>query len=137
MPLDLSPIPINGVRNLFGNRVLEMHGLPGEGTNSRCDEEEPGEKFRPIGRRADETPGLVAEVEQDGARIEHARFSSARSFGVDDRRNLAIWVDGAKGRLVLLALTGVHGNDFVAESRLLQEQRDFGGIRRGMEIKAD
>src|SRR5271170_776707 len=109
MPFDFSPIAIDGVRNLFGNRVLEMHGLPGEGTYSRCDEEEPGEQFRPIRRRADETPGLVAEVEQDGARIEYASFSAARSFGVDDRRNLAIGVDGAKGRRVLLALTSVHG----------------------------
>ena len=101
------------------------------------DEEEPRQEFRPIGRRADEASGLLAEVEQDRARIEHPRLAAARPLGVDDRRHLAVRVDGAKGGRVLLALGRVDGNDFVRQAELLEHQRDLGRIGRRVEIEAD
>ena len=137
MPFNFAPIPVDGVGNLFGRRVLEMHGLTGERTESCANEEEPGEQLRPGCRRADEAPGLFPEVEQDGAGIEHAGLGAARSLGVDDRGNLAVRIDGAEGGRVLFALAGVDGHDFVGQAKLFQQERDFRRIGRRVEIEAD
>ena len=82
-------------------------------------------------------PALFAEVEQYGVGIEHPRLAPARPVGVDDRRHLAVGVDGAKGGRVLLALGRVDGNGRVGLAKLLEHQRNLGRIRRGIEIEAD
>jgi hypothetical protein len=38
---------------------------------------------------------------------------------------------------VLLALARIDRDDFVSEAELLQQERDLGGIGRGVEIEAD
>ena len=81
--------------------------------------QEPGQQFGPIGGRADQAIGLVAEVQEDGARIEHPGLAATRPFGVDNRRHFAVRIDGPKCRRVLLALARVDRNDFIRETGLL------------------
>ena len=69
--------------------------------------------------------------------FEHPRLAPARPLGVDDRRHLAVRIDGAEGRRVLLALGRIDGHDFVGRAEFLEQQRDLGGIGRGVEIEAD
>ena len=88
-------------------------------------------------RRADEPPGLVAEIEQDGTRIEQTCLAAVRPVGVDDRGKLAVRVDGAEGRPVLLALFGVDRYHLVGQPGFLQEQRDLGGVGRWVEVETD
>ena len=137
MALDLAPVAVDRVGKLFRRRVLEMHRLAGEGTQAAGDEEEPRQELWLVGRSADEAPGFFAEIEQDGARIEHPRLDPARPFGVDDRGHLAVRIDGAKSGRVLLALARIDRDDFVGEAELLQQERDLGGIGGGVEIEAD
>ena len=82
-------------------------------------------------------PGLLGEVDQDGGRIEDARFLAARAVGVDDRRHLAVRVDGPEGGRVLLALAGIDGDGLVGQAGLLQEERDLRGVRCRVKIEAD
>ena len=91
----------------------------------------------PIGGRTEEAAGLFAEIEQDGARIEHPRLAPARPLRVDDRRRLAVRIDGAKGGRVLFALGRIDRNGFIRQAELLEQQRDLHRIRRGVEIEAD
>src|SRR5580704_19520643 len=123
MSLDLTPVTVHGVGQLFGGRVLEMHGLTRKRANSGGDEEEPRQKFRSIGRSSDEAPGLFAEIEQDRARIEHPRLAPARPLTVDDRRHLAVRIDGAKGVRMLFALGRVDRNRLIRLAKLLETPR--------------
>jgi hypothetical protein len=88
------------------------------------------------GRSAEE-PTPLAEVEKDGAGIEHPNLGPARSIGVDDRWDLPVRIDGAKGGRVLFALARVDGHDFVGEAEFLQQERHLRGIGRRVEIEAD
>ena len=87
-----------------------MNGLAGERAEAGGDEEKPGEKLRPVGRRAEEPAGLLGEIDEDRGRVEHPRGLAPGPLLVDDRRNLAVRVDGAKGRRVLFALARVDGD---------------------------
>ena len=46
MPLDLAPVAVHGVGQLFRRRVLEMHRLTGERTDAGGDEEQPRQEIR-------------------------------------------------------------------------------------------
>ena len=76
-----------------------MNRLPGKRPNPACDEHEPGQKlsaFRDrVGRQ--ELPGLLGEVEQDRITVEDDLLA------VDDGGNLAVGVDLAESRGVLVA----------------------------------
>src|SRR6202044_554292 len=137
MPLDLTPVTVHGIGQLLGGGVLEMHRLTRKRANSGGDEEEPRQKLGSIGRSSDEAPRLFAEIEQDGARIEHPRLTPAWPLAVDDRRHLAVRIDGAKGGRVLLALGGVDRNSLIRLAKLLEHQRDLHRIGREVEIEAD
>src|SRR5580704_14426957 len=137
MSLDLPPVAVHGIRQLFGGRVLEMHGLTRKRANSGSDEEEPRQKLRSIRRSSDEAARLFAEVKQDRARIEHPRLAPARPLVIDDRRNLAVRIDGAKGVRVLLALGRIDRNRLVRLAKLFEHQRDLHRIGREVEIEAD
>ena len=67
MPLRLPSIAIARIIQALRSGELEMHGLAGEWTKPRGDEEKPGQKFRPVFRRAKELSGLVGQIEQDRA----------------------------------------------------------------------
>src|ERR1700728_4426927 len=101
MPLDLASVAIHSVGQLFWGGVLKVDGLTGIRTHSGSDEEQPRQQIGPVGGRPDEATRLFAEVEQDGARIEHPRLAPARSLGVNDRRHLAVRIDSAKGGRML------------------------------------
>ena len=69
--------------------------------------------------------------------FEHPRLAPARPLGVDDRRHLAVRIDGAKGGRVLLALGRIDGNGLIRQAEFLEHERDLGRIRREVEIEAD
>src|SRR5271154_2104436 len=137
MPFDLAPVAIYCVRDFLRSRVLEMHGLTRERTKARSDEEQPRQQLGPVSPRAHEPSRLVAEIKEDGARIEHPGRSASGSFGVDDRGHLAVRVYRAKLRCVLFAFARVDRHHFVIEAELLQQQRYFRGIGGGVKIKTD
>ena len=135
--LGLATIPVDRVGHFLGCRALEMDGLAGERPEARGDEEEPGEELGPVGGRADEAAGLLAEIKKDGVRVEDAGLAAAGPLGVDDRRQLAVGVDGEEGGSVLLALARVDGHHLVGKARLLEEKGHLGGVGRGVEVEAD
>src|ERR687892_870879 len=138
VPLRLALVAVHGiVKALLGRGELEMHGLAGERADAGRDEQEPGQELRPVFRRTEELAALVREIEQDGRGIEDPRLLAAWAFGVDDRRHLAVRVDGAEGRRVLLALAGVDRDRLVGQARLFEEERDLGRVRGRVEIEAD
>ncbi len=111
--------------------MLEMHGLAGERAEARGDEHQPGEQLRPIRRRAQEPACLLGEIEQDRIGIEHPRRLAAGPFGVDDRRHLAVRIDGAEFRLVLLALGGVHRHDLIGKPEPSSRSATLAGLGVG------
>src|SRR3546814_6471123 len=50
--LSLAAVPVHRVIETRGRSVLEMHRLAGKRAETRGDEQEPGEQFRPVFRRA-------------------------------------------------------------------------------------
>ena len=90
MPLRLAPVAVDGVVQAGGRGQLEVHRLAGERAEAGRDEKQPGQQFRPVFGRTAELAGLVGEVKQDRAGIEHPRLFAARTVGVDDRRHLAV-----------------------------------------------
>jgi hypothetical protein len=66
--------------------------------------EQPGQALRPLGHRLgqERTAELLGEVQQDGARFEHAdRLGSA---AVEQRGDLGIGIDGDEAAAELIAL---------------------------------
>src|SRR5260370_4244015 len=114
-----------------------MNWLSGELAEHGGNKHQPGEQFRSVGWRAQEVPGLLGEVDEDGCRVEYAGLFAPRPLGVDNRRHLAIWVDGAETRRVLFALAGVDGNRLVGEVRFFEEQGDLRRVRGRGEKEAD
>ena len=52
-------------------------------------------------------PGLLREIEQDRAGFEQAERLAARTVGIDDRRDLAVWVERQEFRRPALVLADV------------------------------
>src|SRR5215472_4986333 len=73
--------------------------------------------------------GLRAEIDQDGTGFEDADRRTARAFGIDDRRDLAVRADFHKGGGELLALADVYRLDGVGQSHLFQRDADLAAIR--------
>ena len=69
--------------------------------------------------------------------VEDARLPAARPFGIDDRGNLAVGVDRAEGRKVLLTLAGIDRDRLIRKPGFLQEQRDLRRVGCGVKIEAD
>src|SRR5271165_2139219 len=137
VPLGLAAIAVHRVVEALRRRELEMHGLAGERTEARGDEQEPGEQLWPVRRGAEELARFFREIDQDRRGVEDARFLTVRSLRIDDRRHLAVGVDRTEGRRVLLALTGVDGNGLVGEARFFQEEGDLRGVWCRVKIEPD
>ena len=84
-----------------------------------------------------ELAGLLAEVEEDRARLEHAHRRAVRPVRIDDGGNLAIGADGEKRGVALLALADVHDLDRVRQSHLFQRDADLAAVRRVERVQFD
>src|SRR5258707_3907510 len=73
--------------------------------------------------------GLLGQIQQDGCAIEYP------DVAVDDHWYLGIGIESDDLSAELLALAGIDRDGFIWQSRLLQEQRHFGGIGRGIEVE--
>src|SRR5258708_19478117 len=88
--------------------LFRSHSLPGERPDARRNEEQPGQQFRLIRRRAHQTSGLLAKVKQDRGRIEDPGFLSASTLLVDDAWHFTLRFDCAKLGRMFLSLPRVH-----------------------------
>jgi hypothetical protein len=80
----------------------------------------------------DELAGLVGEIEQDGAGLEHRdRLAAVGRFMVDDGGNAVVRRHRQKLGLELFALADIDRNDFVIQPGFLEKNRDFVAVRRG------
>src|SRR3546814_11338649 len=91
--LSLAAVPVHRVIETRGRSVLEMHRLAGKRAETRGDEQEPGEQFRPVFRRAQKPSGLLGEIDEDRGGVEDPRLPSAGAFGVADGGTLAFRVE--------------------------------------------
>ena len=137
MALGLAAIAVDGVIEAFRRGELEVYGLARERPKAGGDEEQPGKQLRPVFRRAEEFAGFLSEVDEDRRGIEDARRLSAGTFGVHDRRNLAVGVDRAKGGRVLLAFARVDRDDLVGKPASSRKRAIFAGFGVGMVVEAD
>src|SRR5579863_7144940 len=117
--------------------MLKMYSLARKRSKARTDEEKPRQQFGPIFRRAHEASDLVPEIKQDSAGIKHTHLATAWIFGVDNRRNLPIGIDGAKIRSMLLTLAGIDRHHLIRQTRLFKEQGHLEGVWSRVEIEAD
>ena len=127
MALRLEGVAVDGVGQLLRRVVAEVHRLAGIGADAGRHEEHPRQQLaaRLVGLRRQELAGLLGEIEQDRARIEHD------GVAIDDGRHLGVRIDLEEFRLVLVALAGVDRNRFVRQAGLFEKQRDLGRVRRG------
>src|SRR3546814_18252678 len=102
-----------------------MHRPAGKRAGTRGDEQETGELFLPVFRRAQKPSGLLGEIDEDRGGVEDTRLPAAGAFGVDDGGNLAVRIDRSEGRRMLLALAGVDRNGLVGQTRLCQKERNI------------
>src|SRR4029077_4743733 len=82
--------------------------------------------------------GLLGEVKQDGAGFEETEGRAARPVRIDDRGNLAVWVQRQEFGRPGFILADVDGMRLVWQPHLLQRDRDLDAVRRrkGIELKA-
>src|SRR3546814_11109549 len=91
--LILAAVPVHRRIETLGRSVLEMHRLAGKRAETRGDEQEPGEQFRPVFRRAKKPSGLPGEIDEDRGGVEDPRLPAAGAFGVDDGGNLDVRIE--------------------------------------------
>jgi hypothetical protein len=85
-----------------------------------------------------EAAGLLGQVQQDRAGLEHALRSTAIGRGVvDDGRHLVVGRDGQEFRLELVARADVDRVDAVLQAGFLQQQGHFVAVRGGPVIQVD
>jgi hypothetical protein len=95
-------------------------------------EEEPRQRLVASGAvRSQELPGLVGEVDQDGARFEQGEGAAGRALAVDDGGDLVVGADAQKLRSKLFARAKVDPVHLVREAKLLQRDCDFEAVGRG------
>ncbi len=126
MALRLERVAVDGVFVLLRRVVAEVHRLTRVRTDAGRHEEHPRQQFaaRLVGFGRNEFAGLLAEIKQDRAGVEHDRIA------IDDHRNLGVRVDGKEVRLVLVALAGIDGDRLVGEPGFFQKERDLRRVRR-------
>src|SRR5258707_1205478 len=73
--------------------------------------------------------GLLGQIQQDGRAVEYPNVA------IDDHRYLGIGIESDELGAELFALAGIDRDGFIWQSGLLQEQRHFGGIGRGIEVE--
>ncbi len=89
-----------------------------------------------VGRQ--EFAGLLGEIEQDGAGLEHReRRAAARRIVIDDGGDAVIGRDFQELAIELFAFSDVDRNDFILKPRLFEEDRDLMAVGGGPVIDVD
>src|SRR5580700_661790 len=79
-----------------------------------------------------ELAGLLREVEQNGAGLEHRnRLAAARRVAIDDCGDAIVGGDRQEVGLKLFSLADVYGDDFVGKARLFEKNRYLVAVGRG------
>src|SRR6185437_9714447 len=88
--------------------------------------------------RREKAPGLLREIDQDRAGLEHReRLAAVGRPMVDDGRDPVVRADRQELRAKLFAGADVDGDDPVGEPQLLQHDRDFPAVRRRRVMEVD
>ncbi len=114
-----------------GEFVEEAH-LAEHRPHRRHLEEHPGDGLvapRRVGW--DQPAGLVGQVEQDGAGLEQAERLPARPIGIDDRRDLAVGVQGREFGAGSPGLAEGDGVRLIGQPQLFQRDGDLHSVGRG------
>src|SRR6266851_5095114 len=77
-----------------------------------------------------ELAGLLAEIDQDRARLEDADRLAARALAVDDRRDLAVRADLDEVGLELVALADIDRVDRIGQRHFFERDADLAAVRR-------
>jgi hypothetical protein len=85
----------------------------------------------------EEAPGLVGEIHQDRARLEHGVGLAARSLVIDDHRNLTVGIERAELGREMVALPDVDGNGAVGQLQLFEHDEDLLHVRAGEHVEVD
>src|ERR1700722_19100762 len=91
--------------------------------------------LRHVGRP--ESSGLLAEIHQDRAGLEHGIGLAARAIAVDDHGNFRVRIDLDEIGSVLLALPHIDEMLLVGQLGLLEHNVDLLHVRAGQRIKVD
>jgi hypothetical protein len=89
---------------------------------------------RPLTSAGEELAGLLGEVDENGAALEHGEVVG---LAVDDRRDPRVGVDGAEPRLLLIALRQREGVERVGEGHLLEGDGDLVTVGGGCRVEVD
>src|SRR6185503_11006470 len=83
-----------------------------------------------LGRQ--ELAGLLAEIEQNGASLEHRdRRAAARGLMIEDRRDAVVGRHLEKMRLELFSLPDIDRKNLVWRAGLFEKNRDLVAVWRG------
>jgi len=109
-----------------GHEVVHLAGDRPEAANLEHQPLKHGHARHRVARP--EQPALLAQVDQDRARLEYADRPARRALGVDDRRDLVVRADLQEGRVELLALADVDDVHFVGQAHLFERDADLAAI---------
>jgi hypothetical protein len=124
----------------FLDRVIaEVIVLPGHRTKAAHLPEQPLDRLGAAAQVvADEFAGLVGEIEQNGAGLEHRdRCAAAGRIVVDDGWDAVVRRHRQELRLELLTLADIDRDELVRQSGFFEENRDFVAVRRGPVMYVD
>src|ERR1700746_3847238 len=124
---------------IFSGDLQEMVHLAGHRTEAAHLPHQPLQhRHLPAQVGGPELAGLLAEVDQNGARLEDADWCAARALGVDDCRDFAVWADLYESGLELLAFGDVDRLHGVGQAHLLERDTDLAAVRGipGVEFNA-
>ncbi len=138
-PVGLFHVAFDRIGNFLGRVVREMMVLPGHGPEPAHLPEQPLKNVGPPAQiTRHELAGLLREINQDGAGLEHAdRRAAPRGIMVDDRGHAVVRRNPEELRPELLARADVHRDDPVRGAGLFEEDRDLVTVGRRPIVQVD
>ncbi|MFO0636355.1 MAG: hypothetical protein U0168_26290 [Nannocystaceae bacterium] len=128
-PSRLAAVAIDGPRDRLGGVAREHVGLTHHRADAADLEEQPLQRDRArVGLGRQQPTGLVREVEQDRAALEH---DEVLRVVVDDHRDAAVGVEREEPRLALLEPRQVDRAHRVGQRQLLERDGDLAAVGRG------
>jgi hypothetical protein len=114
-----------------------MH-LPEHRADAAHLEHEPLQRdVTPARRRRDELPGLLPEIHEDRPGLHHRERLPVWTFGIDDRRNLAVRVERDELGRELVVLADVDRVDVVRHPELFEHDGHLAAVGGAPGVEVD
>jgi hypothetical protein len=138
-PVHLVTVAVHRILQLFHRVIVEVIVLAGHRPEVAHLPEQP---LGGLGARAQvarqELAGLLREIEQHGAGLEHGnRLAAASRRMINQGRDTVVRRHREKVGFELLALADIHRLDVVGDPGLLEEDRDLMAVGRGPIVEVD